>query len=472
MSQTIISDFFDHAPQTYELAEQHLNPHWVGVLRILNFDKVFHRAEGSFLYDEAGEAYLDMHTGEGVTSLGHHHPAVVQALKDVMDHQLPDGIQIRYSALSGLLAKQLAELLPPTLDSVFFTNSGAEAVDTALKFARGATRRPRFVSCERAFHGLSFGPLALAGEDYFQKGFGPMLPGGVRVPFGDLDRLEAELKKKDVAAFISEPIQGRTVALPPEGYFQAAQALCRKYGTLFILDEIQTGLGRTGKMFALEHHELEPDIVLVAKALSGGLVPVGAMITSRKIYGRVLNTLERSYVHHSTYGRNTLAMAAGLATLQVLKDGLVAHAAKMGAYFRARLNELATRYDMIAEVRGEGLMIGVEFGPPRALKLRLNWNMIHAASEGLFAQLVVIPLLKDHRIITMVSGHNDVIKFLPPLTIQQKEIDRFIAAFDAVLQKAHESTGQNWKLILDLARATAKEKLGLGKRPPAEAAWA
>ena len=331
-------------------------------------------------------------------------------------------MQIHYSVLAGMLAEALTERLPDGLDAVFFASTGAEAVDSAMKFARAATGRPRLISCDNSFHGVTLGPLSLVGDEFFKEGFGPLLPGCERVPFGDLARLEAELRAKDVAAFIVEPIQGRMVTLPPPGYLQAAQELCRRYGTLFVVDEIQTGLGRTGKLFALEHWGLEPDFVLVGKALSGGYMPVAAMVTTREIFQKAVGTLERSYVHQSTYGRNRLSMAAGLATLRIIeRDGLVEHAARMGSVLLDGLAELQQRYEMVKEVRGSGLMIGIELGAPSSRVARVNWRLIHLASEGLFPQLIVIPLHRDHGVITMAAGKNDVIKLLPPLTLSESE---------------------------------------------------
>src|SRR4029078_8313328 len=230
-----------------------------------------------------------------------------------------------------------------------------------MKFARAATGRPRFLSCDSSFHGVTLGPLSLVGDEVFKEGFGRLLPGCSRVPFGDLDALEAELRTKDVAAFVVEPGQGRMVTLPPPGYLKGAQDLCVRYCTLFIVDEIQTGLGRTGKWFALEHDGLEPDFVLVGKALSGGYMPVAAMVTTRDLFQKAVGTLERSYVHQSTYGRNRLSMAAGLGALRMLeRDGLVEHSARMGTLLVDGLNELRDRYEMVKEIRGSGLMIGIE----------------------------------------------------------------------------------------------------------------
>jgi ornithine--oxo-acid transaminase len=262
-----------------------------------------------------------------------------------------------------------------------------------------------------------------------------------------------------VAAFIVEPVQGRMVTLPPEGYLREAQELCRRYGTLFVVDEIQTGLGRTGKWFALEHWALEPDIVLIGKALSGGYMPVAAMATTRRIHERAVGTLERCYVHQSTYGRNRLSMAAGLATLRIIeRDGIVEHAARMGALLVSGLAELQSRYEMVKEIRARGLMIGIELGSPSRGMAKLSWRMIHMASEGLFPQLIVIPLHRDHGVITMAAGKNDVIKLLPPLTISEQEVSAFLGALDAVLAECHGDASRNLAVVRDIATTTIRRR--------------
>lgn len=453
----VVEDALARAGETISLAARHLDPSLVDVLRILGFDRDYVSAKGSYLYDSAGRSYLDFHTGEGFASLGHNHPEVREVLQAVLAADLVDGVQIHYSVLAGMLAEELSRRLPTGLDAVFFASTGAEAVDSAMKFARAATRRPRLLSCDSSFHGVTFGPLSLVGDDFFKEGFGPLLPGCERVPFGDLSRLEAELRKRDVAAFIVEPVQGRAVMLPPEGYLQAAQALCRRYGTLLVADEIQTGLGRTGKWFALEHWGLEPDFVLVGKALSGGYMPVAAMVTTREIYQRAVGTLERSYVHQSTYGRNRLSMAAGLAVIRVIeRDRLVENSAGIGQVLSGGLAELGQRYDIISEVRASGLMIGIELRAPSSRWARLNWRLIHMAQEGLFPQLIVIPLHRDHGVITMAAGKNDVIKLSPPLTMSEQEARSFLAAFEAVLADCADGAGKNWRTIRDIAAATLR----------------
>jgi ornithine--oxo-acid transaminase len=466
----VVADAVGRAEETLELAARHLDPSLVDVLRILGFDKQFASAKGSYLYDADGRAYLDLHSGEGFASLGHSHPDVREVLRATLAADLVDGVQIHYSALAGMLAEALSQRLPQGLDAVFFASTGAEAVDSAMKFARAATGRARLISCESSFHGVTLGPLSLVGDDFFKEGFGPLLPGCERVPFGDLARLEAELRKKDVAAFFVEPIQGREVTLPPAGYLKGAQELCRRYGTMFALDEIQTGLGRTGKWFALEHWGLEPDFVLVGKALSGGYMPVAAMVTTRETFQKAVGTLERSYVHQSTYGRNRLSMAAGLATLRIIeRDRLDEHAAEIGALLRDGLAELQQRYEMIAEIRGEGLMIGIELGMPSSRVAKLNWRLIHMASGGLFPQLIVIPLHRDHGMITMAAGKNDVIKLLPPLTLSAEEAQSFLGALDAVLADCESSGSKNWGVVREIATATLRRRPTSARRPQAAA---
>jgi len=455
----VVADAQARAHEALSLASRHLDPSLVDVLRILGFDKEYRSARGSYLYDADGRAYLDFHTGEGFASLGHSHPDVRAALQATLDAELVDGVQLHYSVLAGMLAEELTARLPPGLDALFFASTGAEAVDSAMKFARAATGRPRLVSCDSSFHGVTLGPLSLVGDEFFKEGFGPLLPGCARVPFGDLERLEAELRRGDVAAFIVEPIQGRMVTLPPPGYLEAAQELCRRHGTLLVTDEVQTGLGRTGAWFALERWGLQPDVVLVGKALSGGYMPVAAMATRRDIFQRAVGTLERSYVHQSTFGRNRLSMAAGLATLRIIeRDGLVEQSARMGELLVDGLRALQERHELIGEVRGAGLMIGIELQAPSSRKAQLGVRLVRMASEGLFPQLIVIPLHRDHGVITMAAGKNDVIKLLPPLTLSEAEAQAFLDALDAVLTDCEQAPAKNWGVIRDIATATLRRR--------------
>src|SRR5271166_2994466 len=248
---------------------------------------------------------------EFCNTIGRNHPSVREALKAVLDSELPNLVQMGVSVLSGVLAERLLEFVPH-LDKVFFSNSGAEAVEAAIKFARAATRRPGIVYCGHGFHGLSYGALSLMGDKTFRTGFEPLVPDCVEIPFNDLPALEQALAARNVAAFVVEPIQGKGVNMPDQAYLKRAAELCRRHGTLFVADEIQTGLGRTGRFLATEHYGVEPDVVLLAKALSGGHVPVGAVLMRKRVFDTVFDRMDRAVVHGSTFGKNDLAMAAGI----------------------------------------------------------------------------------------------------------------------------------------------------------------
>ncbi|MCK8678074.1 aspartate aminotransferase family protein [Streptomyces lichenis] len=440
--------------ERYELHGRHINPQLPRMLRTIGFDKFYERAEGAYFYDADGDDYLDMLSGFGVMGLGRHHPVVRKALHDVLDAQLADLTRFDAPPLPGLLAERLL-VHSPHLTRVFFSNSGTEAVETALKFARYATGRPRVLYCAHAFHGLTAGSLSVNGEHCFRDGFAPLLP-DTAVPLGDLDALERELRKGDVAALIVEPIQGKGVHEAPPGYLRAAQELLRRHKSLLIADEVQTGLGRTGDFYAYQHDDgVEPDLVCVAKSLSGGYVPVGATLGKEWIFRKVFSSMDRVVVHSASFGSNAQAMAAGLAVLAVLEDEqLVANARRTGEELRNRLAALAGRYEMLHQVRGRGLMIGIEFGRPSSLGLRGRWTMLQAARKGLFAQMVVVPLLQRHRILTQVSGDRlEVIKLIPPLIIGEREVERFVSAFTAVMDEAHSGGGLMW----DFGRTLVKQ---------------
>lgn len=426
---------------------RHLNEQFVRVLKTIGYDVGFQKGEGQYLYDRAGDKYLDLLSGFGVFAIGRNHPALRQALKSVLDADLPNLVQFDVSTLAGILAERLLEHVP-YLDKVFFANSGAETVEAAIKFARGATGRPGIVYCGHAFHGLSYGALSLTDDPNFRLGFEPLLPGCTPIPFNDLAALERALSSRQVAAFIVEPIQGKGVNLPSDEFLPGAAALCRKYGSLFIADEIQTGIGRTGRFLAVEHWNVEPDMVLLAKALSGGHVPVGALLTRKNIFDKIFNQMDRAVVHGSTFAKNDLAMAAGIATLEVIKaDNLIEKAARRGAELQMALTRLVPGYELLKEVRGKGLMLGVEFGPPKSLRLRASWNVLETANKGLFCQLITVPLFKDHKILTQVAGHGShTIKLLPPLVITEEDCNWIATSFDEVIAASHKVPGAIWSL--------------------------
>ncbi len=428
-----------------------INPQFVRVLRTIDFDRTWSRAEGAYLFDADGNRFLDMLGGFGMYNVGRNNPRIRAALGEALELETPGMLAMGTTLLPGLLAEALLARAPARLERCLFTSSGTEAVEAALKLGRAATRRSRVISTDHGFHGLTLGSLSANGNPEFTERFGPLLPGFERVPFGDLEALEEELRREDVAVFLVEPVQGKGVNLPPEGYLSGAQELCRRYGTLFCVDEVQTGFGRTGRLFAFEHWGLEPDLVPVAKSLSGGYVPVGALLMSRAVHEAVYDSMENAVAHGSTFAPNELAMAAGLATLHELDEqGLVERSARLGQQLLEATLPLVEEFQVVRAVRGLGLMWAIEFGEPRTG--RTSWRMIERVQPGLFAQLVVHPLFSEHRILTQVAGHKmAVVKVLPPLVISDEDVEQFVEALRATVKRASRMPSSLTKFALTAA---------------------
>ena len=462
MSFSIAELFSQHSTDKFELHEQHLNNQMVRVLKTIGYDRHYKKAVGQYLYDQDGIEYLDLLSGFGVFAVGRNHPTVVKALNESLTLELPNLVQLDVSVLSGLLAKEILKTTPDNLTKMFFCNSGTEAVEAAIKFARYATRREKIVYCEHGYHGLTMGSLSLNGEEIFREGFGPLLPGCSAIPFNDLEALEKALSGKDVAAFIVEPIQGKGVNVPDDNYLPEVERLCKKYGTLFVADEVQTGLGRTGKFWAIDHWNVKPDMICMAKALSGGFIPVGAVAMTAKIMDTVFNRMDRAVVHGSTFSKNNAAMAAGLATLHVMEaENLVENSDKVGTDIINSLNAMSGKYEFLKEARGRGMMIAIEFNSPKSLTLKAAWAMLEAANKGLFCQMITIPLFKEHHILSQVAGHGmNVVKLLPPLTLTPKDRDHIVTAFDKVIADTHQIPGSIWDLGKNLASHAMKNKKG------------
>jgi ornithine--oxo-acid transaminase len=421
------------------LNDRHLNPQMGRILRTLGFDRTWTKGEGAHLTDSHGERYLDLFGGYGVFAIGRSHPQAIAAIEEVMDARTPNLPQLGVTLLSGVLAEQLLARAPDSVAAMVPANTGTEAVEAAIKIARAATGRPRILYAEHAFHGLTLGSLSLNGDAIFREGFGPLLPDCDPIPWGDLDALERALQRGDVAALVLEPVQGKGVNLPPDaGYLPGAQRLCRDAGALFVCDEVQTGLGRTGRFLACEHWGLQPDLICLSKALSGGLVPIGAVLVSRAAFDRVFDGMERAVRHGSTFGGNDLAAAAALATLRVLdEEDLIARSARLGALLLELTTPLIERYEVVRDVRGLGLMWAIELGPPAGAAARRLWETVERRQPGLFSQLVTVPLFHEHHIFCQVAGHRmNVIKALPPLVIEEDEIRRFAAALEQTVAAA------------------------------------
>jgi len=445
-----------HVDEGLALNQRHLNRQLGRVLQTLGFDREWVRGEGPYLIDSEGKQYLDLYAGFGVFGLGRSHPFVKAQLHALIDSDPPSLPQLGVSTLAGLLAQRLVAHAPASIDAAVLTSSGTESVEGALKLARAATGRSRILYCHRGFHGLSYGSLSVNGNVEFRERFGPFLPGCEPVPFGDLDALAAELARGDVACFIVEPIQGKGVYVAPGGYLQGARELCHNAGALLVLDEVQTGLGRTGRFLAAEHWGVEPDMVTLSKSLSGGYVPVGALLASRAVFNATFDSMERSVVHGSTFGGGDFAAGAGIASLMVIEqEQLVDRARAMGELLMELTQPLQERFEIVHEVRGLGLMWGLELGPPSGRTARRVWEAIERRQPGLFAQMVTVPLFREHHILTQVAGHHmNVIKALPPLNIPEQELRRFAAALESVLADVESG----------LLRGYASLGLNLGRR--------
>jgi len=396
--------------------ERHVNPGWARLNRLMGLEAIEYRGEGSLLYDHRGREFIDFSTGVSSMNLGHRHPRVVQAVKEQLD-RLALSVRILINETQILLAERLAALTPGELQYSFFTHSGTEAVEGALKLARAATGRTDFVATINAFHGKSLGALSASGKETYKAPFRPLVPGFHHVPFGDLEALAAALTP-NTAAVILEPIQGEAgVILPPDDYLPQVRRLCDQNGTLLILDEVQTGLGRTGRNFACEHWDVVPDIMTLAKSLGGGVMPLGAVVATERVF-RIF--AEHPWIHSTTTGGNPLAAAAGLAALEVLvEERLAEQAARKGVWALQRLHELAALFpDLIKEVRGKGLLLGMEFTDEAIGGI--------FATEILNAGVVAVPTLNNF----------SIMRFAPALNIPEDLLAEGFQRVERALEKA------------------------------------
>ncbi|HEU0303895.1 MAG TPA: aspartate aminotransferase family protein [Gaiellaceae bacterium] len=458
MSQLSVRELLArHSGDELELHARAANPQFVRMLRAIGFDRRWARAEGAHLYDADGNRYLDWLGGFGMYNVGRNNPRVRAALQEALELDTPGKLALGVNPLGAILADALLKRAPASLGRVLFTSSGTEAVEAAIKIGRAATGRTRVVSVERGFHGLTLGALSASGDPAFSERFGPLVPGFSRIPFDDLDALEGALRSEDVALFLVEPVVGHGVFLPSPGYLEGAQELCRRHGALFCLDEVQTGFGRTGRLFALEHWGLEPDIVTVAKSLSGGYVPVGAALFRASVFDAVFDSLEHSMSHGSTFQPNDLAMVAGLATLHELdSQRLAERSERLGELLLERTLPLVERYDVVKDVRGLGLMWAIELGEPEEAG-RTTYRLLERMQPALFSQLVVVPLFTEHRVLSQVAGHGlNVIKGLPPLVLSEDDVDWFVTALDATLAGAEKMPRAAARFALRAARATVR----------------
>jgi ornithine--oxo-acid transaminase len=436
------------------LYSEHVNPQWVRLLDLLEMNVRYERCLGSELFTADGRRILDFLSGYCVHNVGHNHPAVIAAVREELESCGPAMIQTHVAERAGELGEKLCQRAGGRLTKAFFASSGSEGVEAAIKFARAHTGRAGLLYANGAFHGLTCGALSLMGDSFWREGFGPLLPETEAIPFDNIAALEQKLAGKRFAAFIVEPIQSEAgIRVPTGEYFRAAQSLCRRYGTLLVLDEVQTGMYRTGPFLAAQHFGVDPDMVVLAKAMSGGLVPVSAVLMTEAIYDSVYGSLRRAIIHTSTFSENSLAMRAALATLEVLEhENLGQRASEAGELLRARLSEALQGYEMVRAIRGQGLLVGIDFTAPKSLRLRIPFEAFQHIHPAMFGQIVVMRLFRDHGILTQICGNNFmVLKAAPPLVVTDAQIDEFVSAISAVVELAH-SSASFWSEALGLAR--------------------
>ena len=425
------------------LYAKYINPSFVKLLGTLGFGRVYERAEGIYLWDVDGKRYLDCLAGFGSVNIGHNHPKLLAHLHQQLDSQTMNFCHVAPAQGAAQLAQVLAELLPVPLEISLFASGGAEAVEAALKLARAATGRRDFISCQGGFHGTSFGTLSLMGTERMRASFEPLLQHCHQVPFGDLNALRHLLATYQPAAFLVEPIQAEGgIILPPPGYLCAVQELCKQYGTLLILDEIQTGIGRTGSWFAFQQENMVPDIVCLAKALSGGIAPISVAITSRALFNKAYGKTDRFDLHSSTYQGNAFSCAAAYKTLEIIaEENLIAASQERGKQLLHGLQQRLQGHPLVREVRGRGLLVGIELGATGH-----NWfdklapDLVDSVSEIMFGQWLAVKLLEAGILCQPAASCWNVLRIEPPLTISEQEIIQVINTVGAVLNQYQSIT--------------------------------
>jgi 3-acetyloctanal aminotransferase len=433
------------AERAARLYARYLNPVVMAMNGKSGLLKTFVRGEGAYLFDAAGKKYLDFVAGFGALNLGHNHPAVAEAITSAIRDQAPGFTPTAVNPYASALAERLIGQAPTGLEMTFFTNSGTESVEAAIKLARAATGRTGLLSCDGSFHGKTMGSLSLTGNPAYQKSFRPLLGDCQSIPYGDFEALERTLASRHFAAFIVEPIQGEGgMRVPPAGYLREVQSICRSTETLLIVDEVQTGMGRTGRLFAVDHEDVHPDIITLAKSLGGGMMPIGAMLARRDLWMKAYGSVATCTLHTSTFGGGSLACAAALAALETIeKERLAENAAARGEQLTQGLNDLCRRYRCLRQVRGRGLLIGLEF---ERLPGNLKAHWLASDPSGLapymgreMSQFIdafhvlhaMQTLLHGHGIYTQFTRSNpQVLRVEPPLTLTEGQAREFLTSMD------------------------------------------
>lgn len=402
----------------YDKYCRYINPNLARLMGFAGFG-VEMVGEGCYIYDHEGRQYLDCLGGYGCFTFGHRNPRIIQAVKDQLDSITLSG-KAFFSKNAADLAEKLANMTPGDLQISFFSNSGTEAVEAALKFAKASTGRMKIVSTNGSYHGKTIGALSVTGREKYRKKFEPLMPGASFIEYGDIDALAMAIDS-ETAAFIVEPIQGEGgIIVPPDGYLKAAREACDRVGALLIFDEVQSGLGRSGYLFACDREGVAPDIMTLAKAVGGGVIPLGVTIFTEDIYNKVFG--ENPMAHTSTFGGNPLACRAGLAAMSILEEGeVIRNSAEMGKRMKEGFEAIQAKFpDILGEVRGRGLMIGVEFTMDEV------------------GEVVVAQLMKRGVCVAYALNNPRVLRWEPPLIITAEQVDHAVSAFQESLAETAE----------------------------------
>jgi putrescine aminotransferase len=454
MSMPVESHFSGH-PATEKYA-RHVNPTLMRLLNVLGYGRVFVRAQGVWLWDHAGRRYLDALAGFGSVNIGHNHPRLTARLKSFLQEDALQFSHISPSPAAGDLAEALTSTLPPPLEICLYSNSGSEAVEAAMKLARAATKRAGFIYMDGGYHGTGWGSLSVMSNPRFRKPLEPLLPGCMAAPFGNLDRLESELKKESIAAVLLEPIQaeGGVVLAPPQ-YLRQVKKLCEKFGALMILDEVQTGMGRTGSLFAFEAEGVIPDILVLGKGLSGGIAPLAVTVTSPTTYRKAYGTMDRFDLHSSTFGGNAFSCTAGLETLRIVQEECLPRAsAREGQILLEGLRQRLANHPLVQEVRGRGLLIGIQLGLTEQVRLhQAAPALVSFLSRKIVGQWIALQLLEKGIICQPAAHRWDVLKIEPPLTIQPQEIPQLIQGIGDVFEDCRSLT----KVVMAAGRRISRQ---------------
>lgn len=437
-----------------ERYSRYVNPQWVKLLTTLGINKPFVRAFGAELFTAEGDSYLDFLAGYGVYNVGHHHPSITEELLDELHCQRPSMLQSHVPSLAAQLAERLCALAGGRIQKVHFSNTGSEGIESAMKFSRKFTGRDGILFAEGGFHGLTYGALSLMSNPWWREGFGSLVPNCTPVPFGDLEAAKRELQTGRHAAFILEPIQGESgVIIPPDGYLKEIQAICDRVGTMLVIDEVQTGVYRTGPFLASHHFGIEPDIIVMAKALSGGHVPVGAVLMRSDICKSTYSSADKAFVHASTFGENALAMRSALATLKTCEEERVSErSTAMGEKLRGELSARLKRFSFVKEVRGLGLFNAIEFQSPSSLGLTLLFASFKKAHPGLFGQMFIKTIFDRSKILCQMAGNNYMaIKSLPPLILSDQQLDYYIQSVENTCHMIQHEKAEFWPQGLAIA---------------------